>query len=155
MQEQSSTTGSYDSTNPSSSQTGSQNTGSEHTESQHKTSDLAEEAKRAARDRAISEAERGKHSASRAVSDSAKALDRAAETLNEQGQVTMAQTTSSIASSLSDFAERLEGRNTDELVHDITNMARRNPELFILGGIGAGLILSRFFKASARSSRQT
>lgn len=150
MQAQSSTTGGYEGANPSSSKTGSSHTGSQHHEHH-----LAEEAKRAARERAISEAERGKHSVSRAVSDSAKALARAAETLDEQGQQTLSQTTSSIASGLSDFAEQLEGRDTDDLVHDITNMARRNPELFILGGIGAGLLLSRFFKASSHSSRQT
>jgi len=149
MQAQSSTSGGYDSTNPSSSQTGPNHTGSQHHEPH-----LAEDAKRAARERAMSEAERGKHSASRAVSDSAKALTRAAETLDEQGQQTLAQTTSSIATGLSDFAERLEGQDTEELVQDITNMARRNPELFILGGIGVGLLLSRFFKASSRSSGQ-
>ncbi|WP_148861246.1 hypothetical protein [Marinobacter fonticola] len=123
------------------------------TGTKHDTSDSAQEAKDAARDRATLEAEHGKQTASRAVSDGAAALNKAAESLNEQGQQTLAQTTSSIASGLSDFAHRLEGRNTEELLQEITGLARRNPGLFVLGSIGAGLLLSRFFKASASTSR--
>ncbi|MFW5825025.1 MAG: hypothetical protein ACOCVV_08670 [Marinobacter sp.] len=122
---------------------------------QRRAEDLAEEAKRAARERAASEAEHGMRSASAAVTDSASALEQAARTLDEQGQRTLAQTTSSIASGLSDFARRMEEGSPEELVRDIAGLARRNPQMYILGGIGAGLILSRFFKASSDSSGRT
>lgn len=121
-------------------------------DTQDRAAGLADDARQAAQQRVSSEAEHTMQAASRAVSDSATALDRAAETLNEQGQQTLAQTTSSIASGLSDFARRLEGRSADDLMQDIAGLARRNPEMFVLGGIGAGLVLSRFLKASSSAA---
>lgn len=114
--------------------------------------DLMHEARQAARDRVLSEAENQRHTASRAVGDSAKALERAAESLNEQGQRTLAQTTTSLASGLTEFAQKLEHSNADELVQEASRLARENPTLFILGGVGVGLALSRFLKASSGTS---
>lgn len=120
---------------------------------QDKAADLSREAREAARSRVTAEAEQTMQTASRAVGDSAEALDQAAQTLNEQGHKTLAQTMASIASGLSDFSRRLESRNVDGLVQDITDLARRNPEMFVLGSVGAGFVLSRFFKASSSTRR--
>lgn len=125
---------------------------SSQTQSGEDKSDLMEEARKAARDRAFSEADHQRQTASQTVRDSAKALEQASESLDKQGQRTLAQTTSSIASGLSGLAQKLEQSNTDELVQEVTRLARQNPTLFILGGVGAGLALSRFLKASSGPS---
>lgn len=116
-----------------------------------KARDISEEAKNTARDRALDEAEGRKHDASNLAGAGARAFESAASSLDEQGQETLAQTTSSLASSLSEFAGKLEHKNAEELLQDAARLARQNPAMFVVGGIGAGLILSRFFKASSNS----
>lgn len=115
-------------------------------------SDLANEAKNAARERMMSEAERQRSVASRALGDSARALEKAAESLTEDGQPVLARTTSSLASGLSEMAEKLGQSKPEDLVQEVSRFARQNPSLFIIGGVGAGLLLSRFFKATAETS---
>lgn len=122
--------------------------------SQGSTEQLQETAKQAAREQAMKGAEGSKDAASKTASQSAEALNKAASSFSEQGQTTMAHTTSSIAKSLSSLANRLEGRSADELVQDVVQLARRSPNTFLLGGLGAGLVLSRFFKASPESARK-
>ncbi|MEP1217435.1 MAG: hypothetical protein ABJM11_02315 [Marinobacter sp.] len=116
-----------------------------------KARDMSEEAKSAARGRAMEETEGHKQEASNVAGAGAKAFESAAESLDEQGQETLAQTMSSLASSLSEFAGKLEHKNAEELLQDAARLARENPAMFVVGGIGAGLILSRFFKASSSS----
>lgn len=79
-------------------------------------------------------------------------MDRAADSFREQGEETLAQTTTSIASGLSEYAERLEKRTAEDLIQDLVRLARQNPTLFVLGSVGLGIALSRFFKASSRST---
>ena len=119
------------------------------------TSDIFDDTRAAAKERVRSEAERQRGTAARAMSDSAKALEKAAESLDESGQPSLSRTTSSLASGLSSVAQRLEQSDTDELVQEVSRFARQNPTLFILGGVGAGLLLSRFLKASASHSNQS
>src|SRR5690625_3144581 len=98
-------------------------------------------------------AERSKEAASRTARQSAEALDKAASSFRDQGQTSMAHTTTSIAKNLSRLATPLEGRSADGLVQEAVQLARRRPDTFFLGGLAAGLVLSRFFKASPKSSR--
>ena len=121
--------------------------------SQGRAEQLQETAKQTARDQAMAGAERSKEAASKTARQSAEALDKAASSFRDQGQTSMAHTTSSIAKNLSSLANRLEGRSADELVQDVVQLARRSPNTFLLGGLAAGLVLSRFFKASPKSSR--
>jgi hypothetical protein len=122
--------------------------------SQGSAEQLQEKAKTTARDQAAAGAEQGKNTASKTASQSAEALNAAASSFSEQGQTSMADTTSSIAKNLSSLANRLESRSADELVQDVVQLARRSPNTFLLGGLGAGLVLSRFFKASPETSRR-
>ena len=48
------------------------------------------------------------------------------------------------------LATRLREGSIDELVDDTRALARRNPGLFIAGGLVAGFVLARFVKASSR-----
>jgi hypothetical protein len=92
--------------------------------------------------------ETGKRSAADQIDQVAQALSRAGEELN-QSQPTLANYAGQIASTVSNFATRLRDGNMDELVNDTRELARRNPGLFLLGGVAFGFALSRFLKASA------
>ncbi|MDX1553246.1 MAG: hypothetical protein R3198_11530 [Marinobacter sp.] len=114
-------------------------------------SELGGEAKKAAQAKAEEGADTVKRNFSSTASHGAEALGRAAESLREQGEESLAQTTRSIASGLSDYAERFEKRTAEDLLQDAVRLARQNPTLFVLGSVGIGIALSRFFKASSRS----
>jgi hypothetical protein len=92
--------------------------------------------------------ESGKRSAADQIDQVAQALNRAGEELN-QSQPTLANYASQFASSVSTFANRLRDGNMDELLSDTRELARRNPGMFLLGGVALGFALSRFLKASA------
>ena len=55
---------------------------------------------------------------------------------------------SQLAPKLKKFADKLRTSSAEELIDETRRAARRNPELFLLGSIAAGVALSRFFKAS-------
>jgi hypothetical protein len=92
--------------------------------------------------------ENTKRSAADQIDQVAQALTRAGEELN-QSQPTIANYASQFASSVSNFATRLREGNMDELISDTRELARRNPGLFLAGGVALGFALSRFLKASA------
>lgn len=91
--------------------------------------------------------ESGKRSAADQIDQVAQALNRAGEELN-QSQPTLANYASQFASSVSTFANRLRDGNMDDLIADTRELARRNPGMFLLGGVALGFALSRFLKAS-------
>jgi hypothetical protein len=88
-----------------------------------------------------------KRSAADQIDQVAQALTRAGEELG-QSQPTLANYASQISSSVSTFAARLRDGNMDELVTDARELARRNPGLFLIGGVALGFAVSRFLKAS-------
>jgi hypothetical protein len=96
--------------------------------------------------------ESGKRTAADQIDQVAQALSRAGEELN-QSQPTLANYAGQIASTVSNFATRLRDGNMDDLVSDTRELARRNPGLFLLGGVAFGFALSRFLKASAEQGR--
>ncbi len=112
------------------------------------TKEFFESARKTVQQQTLEGADRGRAKASQTASRSAEALDQTARNFQEQGQESLAQTTSSLANTLSRFANRLEYTSADELMQDGLRLARRNPGLFIAGSVGAGFLLSRFFKAS-------
>ncbi|PSF06934.1 hypothetical protein C7H08_17885 [Marinobacter halophilus] len=114
--------------------------------------ELGSEAVKAAQAKAKEGADTAKRTVSSTVSHGAEALGCAADSLRDQGEETLAQTTTSIASGLSEYAERLEKRTSEDLTQDLVRLARQNPTLFVLGSVGVGIALSRFFKASSRPS---
>ena len=59
-----------------------------------------------------------------------------------------------LASMLKKFADKLHTSSVEDLLDETRRAARRNPELFFLGSIAAGVALSRFFKASQRYEQQ-
>jgi len=97
--------------------------------------------------------ERGKSTAADTAASTSEVLDHAADEFYAQGQESLARATSMLAGRLSGLATQLETRSLDELTRDARELARRNPGLFVAGGVAIGLALSRFFKASAPSRR--
>lgn len=117
-----------------------------------KANELGNDAKQAAQARVKEGTDTAKRSLSSTASHGAEALGHAADSLRDQGEERLAQATTSIASALSDYAERIEKHTAEDLIRDAFGLARRNPTLFVLGSVGLGLALSRFFKASSGSN---
>lgn len=88
-----------------------------------------------------------KRSAADQIDQVAHALSRAGEELN-QSQPTLANYASQFASTVSRLASRLRDGNMDDLISDTRELARRNPGLFLAGGVALGFALTRFLKAS-------
>jgi len=90
--------------------------------------------------------EQRKRSAADHINDIAQALERAASQLEEP----LASYTNRAALGVSNLATRVREGSIDDLVEDTRRIARRNPALFLVGGVAIGFALSRFIKASGR-----
>ncbi|MFD2739477.1 hypothetical protein ACFSUD_07860 [Sulfitobacter aestuarii] len=91
-------------------------------------------------------AEEARDSAAQEVRSTAAALRKAADELRrgtpqERG-------ISLIADNLADVADRMRDKELDEMVGDLTHFARREPLLFLGGGVLLGFVAARFAKAS-------
>jgi hypothetical protein len=104
---------------------------------------LAERLRRDSRERI----ESGKRSAADHIQEVAQALDRAGAHL-DQNEPTLAAYASQIAGSVGNLATKLRDGSLEELLEDTRVLARRNPTLFIAGGVVLGIALSRFLRAS-------
>lgn len=93
--------------------------------------------------------EQRKRSAAARVNGIAEALERTGEQFSES-EPTLADLASRIAGTVGNLATRLREGSIDDLVDDTRAMARRNPGLFIAGGLIAGFVLARFVKASSQ-----
>lgn len=92
--------------------------------------------------------EQRKRSAAERVDGIAQALQRSGAQFSET-EPTLADLASRIADTVGNLATRLREGSIDDLVDDTRALARRNPGLFIAGGMVAGFVLARFVKASA------
>jgi hypothetical protein len=95
--------------------------------------------------------EQRKRSAADRVDSIAQAIERTGAQFSEN-EPTLADLTSRLAATVGNLATRLREGSVDDLLHDTRAFARRNPGLFIAGGLVAGFALARFAKASARRS---
>jgi hypothetical protein len=110
----------------------------------------ATEVAREARQRGKEKLEKGKEAAASQVQQLAGAVEDAAGRLQND---TLASYASDLGRRLSTFAERLQQKSVDEMLDEARGIARRNPTVFLLGSVAAGVALSRFLKASARRAR--
>ena len=93
--------------------------------------------------------EQRKRSAADRVEGIAQAIERTGAQFSEN-EPTLADLANRLASTVGNIATRLREGSIDELVDDTRTFARRNPALYLAGGVIAGFALSRFVKASAR-----
>lgn len=90
--------------------------------------------------------ERGKSTAADQVDQFANAIKSAGNELN--GAPTLASYANELASSITNFSTRLREGSIEDLANDMQQAARRNPTLFIAGGLALGIVLARLVKAS-------
>lgn|GEM_PF-1966016 len=81
------------------------------------------------------------------VDDVAEALDAAAGSLRGR-EPWLADATADLSQNVRHFAESGQSRSFDQLRHDLEGAARRNPTLFMIGALAAGVGISRFLKSS-------
>ncbi|HTJ19920.1 MAG TPA: hypothetical protein VL494_24220 [Steroidobacteraceae bacterium] len=92
--------------------------------------------------------EQRKRSAAERVDGIAQAIERTGAHFSDN-EPTLADMANRLASTVSNLATRLREGSIEDLVDDTRALARRNPALFIAGGVLAGFALARFAKASA------
>jgi hypothetical protein len=96
--------------------------------------------------------EQRKRSAADRVEGIAQALERTGAQFSDN-EPTLAQLANRLSSTVGNLATRLREGSIEDLVEDTRMLARRNPGLFIAGGLLAGFALARFVKASAERTR--
>jgi len=94
--------------------------------------------------------ERGKTSAADQVEQVASALKSAGNELDAQSP--LATYANQLADSIGRFGSRLRNGSIEDLANDMQLAARRNPALFVSGGLALGIVLARLVKASATDS---
>jgi hypothetical protein len=97
--------------------------------------------------------EQRKRSAADRVEGIAQALERTGAQFSEN-EPTLADLSSRLAATVGNLATRLREGSFDDLLQDTRVFARRNPGLFMLGGVVAGFALARFAKASAHRAAE-
>jgi len=85
----------------------------------------------------------------------ANVVQRVTEELNRSDLRGVASYAAQLASKMKTFADSLRSRSIEDVVDDTRRLARRRPEMFFLGAIGDGVLLSRFFKASERKQMRS
>jgi hypothetical protein len=97
--------------------------------------------------------EQRKRSAADRVDEIAQAIGRTGAQFSDN-EPTLADLASRLAGTVGNLATRLREGSIDDLVDDTRALARRNPGLFIAGGLVAGFALARFVKASPRRTEE-
>ncbi|SEJ79299.1 hypothetical protein [Pseudomonas sp. NFR16] len=82
------------------------------------------------------------------IENLARSATSAAEQLQDKDTLGLSHYITDVADSLGSFAGSLRGKSADELLHQVSRLARDNPALFLTGSIALGFGLSRFMRAS-------
>lgn len=93
-----------------------------------------------------------KRSAADQIEQVAGVISRAGSELGD-GQPRLAGYANQAADRVNALANRLRTASIEDLIEDTRDLARRNPGLFILGGVALGIVVSRFLKASSSNLR--
>lgn len=80
------------------------------------------------------------------------ALDRTGENLRSEGDASLARYIDGASRRLSRLGRDLRDRDLRDIADDAQDFARRQPLAFFGAAIGAGFLLSRFFKSARRAS---
>ncbi len=107
--------------------------------------DLGAQAKAAATQEAVAQADKAKHATASKVQQAADAADAAASQLDPASP--QAEAMSQVAAHIEGFASQLRHADVREIASQATDMARRNPMLFIGGAAIAGFAVARILKA--------
>ena len=117
----------------------------------------AERLKDTAESRAKQEAETRKSQAARAAGSASSALESAADELGRDDDAPdwLASAVRQAAGSIDRMAGQMEGRNVDEIGHEVARFARSNPGTFLAASAAAGIAAARVLRAGADSKRHS
>ena len=107
--------------------------------------ELGVQAKAAAKQEAVAQADQAKHTAAEKVQQAADAVDAASSELDPTSP--QAQAVQQVADRIEDVAAKLRSADVRKLADQATDVARANPLLFIGGAAIAGFAAARFLKA--------
>lgn len=97
-------------------------------------------------------AEQATHQAAERIDRVSASIESAADSLREQDMAGLADYAEDLSVSIADISHRIKHRSVEQMLADISGVAKRNPGLFIAGSLAAGFVLARFFNASAHRS---
>jgi len=115
----------------------------------HHAKDIAQELGQELRGSADQYIEQGRERVTGQVGSLASALHRVSDELRQdQGGEQVARVTDMIAQRLDSAADMLQNKEPRDIIRGIESFARREPALFLGGCLVAGVVISRFLKAS-------
>jgi len=85
----------------------------------------------------------------------ATALRETGNSFRTQEEASFAHYADNAADQVERFSGYLRDQNVNALVHDVKEMAKRQPELFVAGALAAGFFLGRFFKSTDAETMPT
>lgn len=103
-----------------------------------------------ARDKARHQANDQAHRAAGALREMANQLSSMADSSDEEG--VMVDMANDGADRIRSVANHIDANGFDGIMNDIQGFARRRPGAFIAAGMGAGMLIGRFFRASDTES---
>lgn len=126
-------------------------------QAQSKASDLTAQAKAKASDvanqvkgEAKTTFDEQKSRAADQVDTIASALRQSSEDLRTNDQAAFARYTDLAADQVENLSGYVRSKGFDDVLHDIRELAHRQPEIFVAGTLAAGFFLGRFLKSSQR-----
>ncbi|NJM81465.1 MAG: hypothetical protein HC844_02340 [Tabrizicola sp.] len=112
--------------------------------------DVARSAANSAGEQAHHLATQAKDAASEKIADVAGALRNAASDM--KGGSVAERTLGQIADGIADASESLQGKDIGQMIRSASDLARRNPVIFVGGAVLIGFAAARLLKASAQDT---
>lgn len=101
-----------------------------------------------AKQEARSMAEQRKSQMASELDSIAEAFHKSSRELHTQDEAPVARYATKVADQLEHASSYLRQHSVDDILGDAENFARQQPELFLAGAFGLGVVISRFFKSS-------
>ncbi|MEZ4711741.1 MAG: hypothetical protein R3A44_31405 [Caldilineaceae bacterium] len=116
-------------------------------QAKEKVAELADQAKT----EVASTFDRQKNQAAEQVDNVASALRQSGQDFRAHDQEAFARYADIAADQVEHFSGYVRSKGFNDVVHDVRQLAQRQPELFVAGTLAAGFFLGRFLKSSRRS----
>ena len=91
-----------------------------------------------------------KDGAAQALSGVAQAVRQIGDQIQQSGQAPLAKYANDAATQIEQTSTYLHEKSVDQLISDVEGFARRQPALFVAGGLVLGVIAARFIKSSSQ-----
>ena len=124
-------------------------------QAKEKVQDAASGASEQARSRVTSVVDKRSTDAGQQVEKTAQALRKTSSQLTDQGLGAPAKVLDAVVDRIEGAGTYLQSADGDKILHDVENLARRQPNVVIFGGLTLGFIASRLLKASSSRRYQS